>query len=115
VRNEGVVKGRTRERASGAGGGAAALRAALFQRLSSESRHKSVVVADVNPPPFFHAVGAGFHQIHIKTVCFMMPWNNCAVRNVRHFASNHRKCLSMNDLQPKSPIFQSSLIVPNRA
>jgi hypothetical protein len=108
--------GRTRVWASGAGGGdAAALQAVEIQRLSSEIRHNPVVAADVNPPPFSHADFAGFGQIHTKTLCFLMPYINHGSCIVRHFVSNHRKRLSMNDLQPKPPITQSSPIKASQA
>jgi hypothetical protein len=88
-----------------------------FQRLSAESRHNPVVAADGNAPPFFHAVGACFRQIHTKSVCFMAQFPASLSSLYALFVANLHKCLSINNLQLFSVVSnqgQSCLIVPNR-
>ena len=88
-----------------------------IQRLSSERRRNLIVAVHGNPPFFFHAVGARFHQILPKSACAMTPFRPCFLRLLRLLGENMRKSLSINHLQLISRFpnpTQSCLIVPNR-
>jgi hypothetical protein len=135
VRHEGNIKGGSGLEAASAGCGGSerglmqkghGISAAFFRK---PLRSDTIVAADGNPPPFFHAAGAASgppsvmrgmaagNGISTKSVMFPMRRGRCFLSLLSFFAAIHHKLLVINNLQQELSISnqgKSRLIKANR-